>query len=116
MNTKHYTVSISVDQSPEQVFAAINDVSGWWSGKPGIEGPTAKVGDEFTYRYEPYHISTQRIIESVPGKKVVWHVVDSSINFVKNTAEWTGTTIRFEIVKKGKHRASLYPPRLESRH
>jgi hypothetical protein len=43
------------------------------------------------------HDTTHRITEWVPGKKVVWHVVDSHINFVKDTTEWTGTDIVFEI-------------------
>ena len=30
MSTQHYTVSFTVDQSPEAVFEAINDVRGWW--------------------------------------------------------------------------------------
>jgi hypothetical protein len=37
----------------------------------------------------------------VPGKKVVWHVLDSQITFVKDTTEWTGTDIVFEITRKG---------------
>jgi len=37
----------------------------------------------------------------VPGKKVVWHIVDSHINFVKDKAEWNGTDVVFEIAKKG---------------
>ena len=49
------------------------------------------------------HDTTQRITEWVPGKKVVWHVVDSHINFVKDRTEWNGTDIVFEIArKKGK--------------
>jgi hypothetical protein len=36
----------------------------------------------------------------VPGKKVVWHVVDSHINFVKDRTEWNGTDIVFEINRK----------------
>jgi Activator of Hsp90 ATPase homolog 1-like protein len=102
MKSQNYTTKITVDQSPEEVFAAINDVRGWWSGNPGVEGKTEKVGDEFTYRYEPHHVSTQRIIELVPVKKVAWRVVKGTINFVKDKTEWNGTTITFDIAKKGK--------------
>jgi hypothetical protein len=37
----------------------------------------------------------------VPGKKVVWLVVDSKINFVKTRTKWNCTDIVFEIAKKG---------------
>src|SRR5260370_35543280 len=36
----------------------------------------------------------------IPGKKVVWHVLGSHINFVKDKTEWKGTDIVFEITKK----------------
>jgi hypothetical protein len=101
MKTNDYTTSFTVDQSPDEVFAAINNVRGWWSGKPGVEGSTSKLGDEFTYQYEPHHVSRQKIIELSPGKKVVWRVVDGCINFVKDKTEWNGTTITFDIAKKG---------------
>lgn len=99
MSTKDYTISYSVDQSPEQVFAAVNDVRGWWSGE--IDGPTDKLGAAFTYRYQDLHRSTQKITELVPGRKVVWHVVEAEINFVKDKAEWNGTDIVFEITRTG---------------
>jgi hypothetical protein len=99
MKTKDYTTSIAVDQSPEQVFAAINNVRGWWSGD--IDGRTDKLGAEFTYRYEDIHCSTQKIAELVPGKKVVWHVEDAHISFANDKAEWNGTDIVFEIARKG---------------
>jgi hypothetical protein len=98
MKTKGYTTSFSVEQSPEEVFDAISNVRGWWSGE--IDGSTDKLGAEFKYRYQDAHDTTQRITEWVPGKKVVWHVVESHINFVKDRTEWNGTDIVFEINRK----------------
>jgi len=98
MTTKDYTASFTVDQSPEEVFNAINNVRGWWSGE--IDGRTDKLGAKFTYRYEDVHRSTQRITELVPGKKVVWHVLDAKLNFAKDKSEWNGTDIVFEIARK----------------
>ena len=98
---QNYTTTITVDQTPEEAFAAINNVRGWWTGDPGVEGSTDKLGDEFTYRYEDIHYSIQKITELVPGKKVVWLVLDARLNFTKDRAEWKGTEITFEISKKG---------------
>lgn len=99
MNAEDYTVSFQVDQSPEEVFAAINNVRGWWSGQ--IEGRTDQLGAEFTYRYQDIHRSKQKITEWVPGKRVVWSVLESEINFVKDKSEWNGTHIIFDITRTG---------------
>jgi hypothetical protein len=99
MGTENYSTSFTVDQTPEEVFDAVNNVRGWWSGE--IDGRTDKLDAEFTYRYQDLHRSTQKIAELVPGKKVVWHVLDAQINFVKDKAEWNGTDIVFEITKRG---------------
>jgi len=99
MIPKSFTTTIVVDQSPEEVFGAINNVRGWWSGE--IEGRTDQLGAEFTYRYKDLHHSTQKITALVPGKKVVWHVLDSSLNFLKNKTEWNGTNVVFDITEKG---------------
>lgn len=99
MKTSDFTTTILVDGSPVEAFDAINNVRGWWSGN--IEGRTEKLNDEFTYRYRQFHYSKQRLIEVVPGQMVVWQVTDSSLNFVKNKNEWTGTKIIFEISEKG---------------
>jgi hypothetical protein len=98
MSKQDYTTSFTVDQSPEEVFAAVNNVRGWWS--QDVEGDTDKLGAEFIFQSEDLHRSTQKITEFVPGKKVVWHVVDSQINFVKDKSEWEGTDIVFEITRK----------------
>jgi hypothetical protein len=97
MKKENFTISLAVDQSPQQVFDAINNVRGWWSGE--IEGNTDKLGAEFAYRYKDVHHSTQKITELIPGRKVVWHVVESHLNFRKEN-EWTGTDIVFDISQK----------------
>jgi hypothetical protein len=93
------TYSLLVDQTPEQAFNAVNNVRGWWTGD--IEGNTDKLNEEFSYRYKDFHYSKQKITELTPGKKVVWLVTDSSLNFLKNKSEWNGTKIIFDIHKKG---------------
>jgi hypothetical protein len=99
MKAQNYTTAFTVDQSPEEAFAANNDVRGWWSGN--IEGSTDKLGAEFTYRYEDVHYSKQKITELIPGKKVAWLVLDSTLNFIEDKTEWNGSTIAFEISRKG---------------
>ena len=98
MNAQNFTTSFTVDQSPEEVFDAINNVRGWWSGE--IDGRTDKLGAEFKYKYKDLHRTTQKITELVPGERVVWHVVESHIGFVQDENEWKGTDIVFEIAKK----------------
>jgi len=96
MTNNNLNITLSFDQTPAQVFAAINDVRGWWSAN--LEGSSAHVGDEFRYRHGDIHDSSQRVIEAVPGKKVEWLVTDARLSFTKDKREWVGTHVQFEIV------------------
>ena len=97
MDSQNFTSTFTVEQSPEEVFAAIVDVPRWWTGD--VEGSTDTIGDEFTYRYPGFHYSKQKIAELIPGKKVVWHVVDAHLEGPEDPNEWTGTEISFEITR-----------------
>ncbi|HEY8088436.1 MAG TPA: SRPBCC domain-containing protein [Polyangiaceae bacterium] len=99
MKTRNFTTTILVDRTPQEAFDAINDVRGWWSGE--IEGRTDVLGAEFTYRYKKLHRTTQKITELVPGKKIVWRVTESRLEFVRDKSEWDGTDVVFEIARKG---------------
>jgi hypothetical protein len=95
MEKQDFTTTIVADQTPQQVFKAINNPQSWWSGQ--ISGSTEKLNDEFTYQYKELHLSKQRIIEMIPDQKVVWLVIESQINYTEDKREWTDTKIIFEI-------------------
>ena len=99
MSSQNYTTTFVVDQTPEEAFAAITNVRDWWSGE--IDGRTDALGEEFTYRYQDVHRSTQRITELVPGKRVVWHILDAYLNFTEDPDEWLGTEVTFDVARKG---------------
>jgi hypothetical protein len=90
-----YSTSFTVEQSADEVYAAVLNVSAWWTGE--IEGRPDKVGAEFAYRHLPQHYSLQRVVELEPGRRVVWEVVDSKLAFVSEPAEWTGSRIVFDL-------------------
>lgn len=91
-----FTATILVDETPAEVFNAVNNVRGWWQGE--IIGGTDKLNDEFSYRMKDVHYSKQRIVELIPNKKIVWLITDSKLKF-NNESEWTGTKIVFEITE-----------------
>jgi len=91
-----YSTSYTVEQSPDEIFAAILDVGAWWTGT--IEGHADTLDAEFTYRHPPQHYSRQRVAELEPGRRVVWQVTDSHLAFVSEPSEWTGSEILFDIV------------------
>ena len=99
MSGQHYTTTLAVDQSPEEVFAAITNPRGWWSEE--INGPTDQLGAEFTYHYRDTHRARFKVTELVPGEKVIWHVLENYFAFVDDKSEWTGTDVVFEIGKQG---------------
>jgi uncharacterized protein YndB with AHSA1/START domain len=95
MTEQDYTTTITVNASPAETFAAINDVRAWWGHD--IEGPTDHPDAEFTFRGVDKHRALIRVTELVPGERVVWRVLDNHLTFVNDQSEWVGTTIRFDI-------------------
>jgi hypothetical protein len=93
--TAGFTAAFSVDQTPEEVFHAINNVRGWWS--EDIEGPTDRIGGEFTYLYQDAHRCRIKVTELIAGEKVAWHVLDNYFDFTEDKTEWKDTEIYFDI-------------------
>ena len=96
---KDFTATMLVDKTPEEVFNAINNVSGWWS--QDFHGHSQKLNDEFTVQFADMHFTRHLVTELVPGKKIVWLVTESNLSFIKDVEEWKGTENIFEIAKEG---------------
>ena len=100
MKDHSYTATIEVTNSSNDVFDQILQVSKWWS--KDFEGSSAKLNDEFVICHPGRHYSKQELVELVPGKKVVWLVTDSELDWLENDKhEWTNTRMIFEIATKG---------------
>ncbi|HEX9503317.1 MAG TPA: SRPBCC domain-containing protein [Patescibacteria group bacterium] len=99
MKKQDYNVSITVNATAQEAFNSINSVTRWWTEH--LEGSSQRLNDEFTVRFGDVHVSTQKLVEVIPDKKVVWLVTESKLNFVENKHEWTNTEIIFEISNQG---------------
>jgi hypothetical protein len=100
MKNKNYSATIEVAQSAKEVFDGINNVTKWWS--KDFEGNSTKLNDEFIINHPGQHFSKQEVVEFIPGKKIVWLVTDSNLNWLKkDKEEWTNTKMIFEINTKG---------------
>ncbi|MEV0247481.1 SRPBCC domain-containing protein [Nocardia sp. NPDC050712] len=97
MSTSDFTATITVAATPEAAFAAITDVRGWWSET--IVGSTGTVGDSYFFEVPDAHRCTMTTTESIPGKRLVWHVTDAYLSFVADTAEWEGTDVVFDLTE-----------------
>jgi hypothetical protein len=94
----NFTAAFAVDQTPGEVFQAINNVRGWWS--EDIVGGADKVGGEFTYRYQDVHHCRIKVTELVAGEIVAWRVLDNYFDFTRDKGEWKDTEIHFEITAR----------------
>jgi uncharacterized protein YndB with AHSA1/START domain len=95
MNEQSYTTTITVDATPADAYAAINDVHSWWGHD--IEGRTDVVGSRFTFRGQDMHWAVIEVAELVPAERVVWHVVANKFTFTTDQTEWVDTRIEFHI-------------------
>jgi uncharacterized protein YndB with AHSA1/START domain len=103
MTEQGFTTTVTVDRAPDEVFHAINDVRGWWSEE--VEGRTDQVGSQFRYRGHDEantveHLATIRVEQLVPGRRIVWRVLDNHFSFTDDQTEWKDTEIRFDLTEK----------------
>lgn len=94
-----YTTSFVVERTPAEAFAAVVDPRSWWSST--INGRADEVGEVFNHAHEDVHRCSMQVTELIPGRRVVWHVVENYFSFTEDSTEWTGTDLVFDIVENG---------------
>lgn len=104
MNPKNFQFSFTTAKTVHEVFDYLLNPRKWWVGLYGetIEGKSQEISDEFSFRAgDGVHYSNQQLTVLEKDKKMTWLVTDSHLSFLKNTREWTGTKIGFEIGRAG---------------
>jgi hypothetical protein len=104
MSNQNFQYSFITSKNINEVFSYLRNPKNWWVGLFGetIEGKNDSIYDEFSFRAgDGVHYSKQKLIELVVDKKIVWLVTESNLSFLKNTNEWAGTKICFDIEKVG---------------
>jgi uncharacterized protein Usg len=99
MNSKDFTSTILVDNSPETAFKAIMNFREWWSEE--IEGPTNQLNETFFYHYKDVHLCKIKLIKIEPNRKLVYEVTDNQFSFTKDKTEWIGTKLIFDLLQEG---------------
>ena len=94
MKKQDYNECITVNATAQETFKSINSVSDWWT--ISFEGRSEKLNDVFTVRFSETFI-TVKIVELIPYKKILWHVIDCNKHWLKNKKEWKDTKMSWEI-------------------
>jgi hypothetical protein len=98
MEKQNYHSSITVNTDAKKVFENISRVSSWWAA--GFEGQAKNPGELFTVRFGETFVSF-RIVETIPGKKIVWQVIDCNLHWLSDKKEWNHTKINWDISQRG---------------
>ena len=99
MEQKNYHSSIAAGISPKEAFANIANVAGWW--RKSFKGSAQKAGDTFTIQFGDTNVAFE-ITEAIPDKKIVWHVTDCNLHWLKDKTEWKDTDVVWEITPQNK--------------
>lgn len=100
MDNKNFQFSFTTAKKASEVFAYLINPKNWWSGllDETIAGKSIVINDEFSFRAGGgVHYSNQKLIAMETDKKIAWLITESHLSFLKDTSEWTGTKISFDI-------------------
>jgi len=91
-----YQTLIKFAGSTDGAFLKLTRVADWWT--KDFAGRSAALGDEFIIHHPGAHYAKHKVVEFIPGQKLVWLVTESKLDWLRNPDEWTGTQMIFELV------------------
>ena len=98
MTNQSFNCSITANITLEEAFQSVRSrVPEWWTRN--FEGSSQNINDIFTTRFGET-FGTFKIIELIPGKKIVWLTIDCNLHFLKNKKEWKDTKMLWEFSTK----------------
>lgn len=105
MKNQNYTYTFETSKSAHEVYELLLDIKTWWSGlyEETISGKSKKRGDTFNFKAGGgMHDTTQKLVELIPDKKIVWLITESNLTFLSDPTEWLDTKLHFDIESDGK--------------
>jgi hypothetical protein len=96
--TNNYHQSIKASVPSAEVFDKINRVADWWTAS--FTGASGKIGDAFTVRFGETFVDFA-VDDLVPARRIVWHVTDCNLHFIRDKKEWKDTHVVFDISPDG---------------
>ena len=97
MNDASYRRGFTVPLTPAEAHERASRLGAWWNDM--IEGPTKEVGDVSAFDVPGLHHCALEVVESVPGKRVAWQVLESGHEH--EIADWIGTRIVIDLEPEG---------------
>ena len=94
MSFHDYQSTVSAEISADDAFDKIARVSEWWT--KGTTGNAKEIGDTFKVDWGGTWVAF-KIVEAVPGTRIVWQVTDCHLAWLKDTAEWKDTKVVWEL-------------------
>ncbi len=94
MKNQNYSKTITAKISPSEAANRISRVSDWWT--KNIKGASQKLGDNFTVNFGETFVDF-KIVELIPGKKIVWQVTNSNLHWINDKKEWNDTQVVWDI-------------------
>lgn len=104
MTNQNFQYSFTTPKNASEVFTHLLNPGNWWVGLFGetIEGKSEAINDEFSFRAgDGLHYSHQKLVALIKDTKIEWSVTESRLSFLKDTNEWAGTKISFDLEIEG---------------
>ena len=94
MEQNNYHSSITAGITPDEAYAHIANVQGWWARN--FTGNASATGDTFTVRFGDTYVEFE-IRDAKPGQSVNWYVTGCHLPWLTDKTEWNGTTVNWVI-------------------